>query len=145
MAFQVSALEGFVLSPDLRDLIGVPFVGGGRDPKKGLDCWGLLVIAAGRYGHVVPNYEIDCHDTERIEKQVLSDIGGWEKIEEPEPGCVVLMNLDPEMPDAIQHFGVYIGGGRFLHTLKKTGSCRSSIHDRFWTNKVRGYLAWKQR
>ena len=133
------------MNKDIRNLIGIPFVDGGRDPKVGLDCWGLLVIAVGRYGHAVPNYEIDCHDTERISKQVISDIDGWEKIEVPEPGCVVLMNLDPEMPSAIQHFGVCIGGGRFLHTLVKTGSCVSSVHDRFWMNKIRGYLSWKRR
>ena len=25
----------------LRDLIGIPFVQNGRDPRLGLDCWGL--------------------------------------------------------------------------------------------------------
>ena len=115
---------------------------GGRDPKVGLDCWGLLSTVAERYGYKVPDYEIGCHDTVRIIGQVDSDLKDWTRVEDPVPGCVVLMSLDPEMPDCIQHFGVYIGSGRFLHTLKKTGSCLASVHDRFWSGRIKGFYSW---
>ena len=40
------------------DLIGVPFVDGGRDAKSGLDCWGLVKEVFRRQGYEVPDYHI---------------------------------------------------------------------------------------
>jgi len=95
-----------------------------------------------RFGNNVPDFQIPCKATARIGEAVSSEIGRWERIEEPEAGCAVLMALSPEMPEVVQHFGVYVGGGRFLHTLEKTGSILSSAHDGFWKLKIRGFYRW---
>lgn len=109
----------------------------------GMDCWGLFMEAQRRFGRTVPDYKVSCFDTPGIADAAAAEIAGrWERIEDPEPGCAVAMALDPHMPDCCQHFGIYVGGGRFLHTIKKAGSSTASVHDPFWSRKVRGYYRW---
>lgn len=69
--------------------------------------------------------------------------GKWERLEKPEPGCVVVLGLDPLQPDVAQHLGVYVGGGDFIHILKKQGVVRTSIKHRYFSNKILGYWRWK--
>ena len=41
---------------EISDLIGVPFVSRGRDPKIGLDCWGLVMEIGRRMGKNIPDF-----------------------------------------------------------------------------------------
>jgi cell wall-associated NlpC family hydrolase len=136
-------MAGFV-STDLRDLIGIPFVDGGRDPVEGLDCWGLLILAAKHFGYDVPDFDISCFDAPGINEIYKSetDTVRWRQRRELQPGYVIAMALSQRMPDAIQHFGIYIGEGKFLHTVRKAGSCLSSIDAPLWKNKIKGYYEW---
>ena len=72
----------------------------------------------------------------------LIAVRDWQKIEGPEEGAVVAMAIDPETPDAVQHFGICIGGGHFLHTLQKIKSCTMRLDDPFWSRKIRGFYRW---
>ena len=128
--------------PDLSGLIGIPFVDGGRDPATGLDCWGLFMEVQKRFGVDVPDFQVSCHSTPGIDDAFAEAIGRWRRIEKPTPGCGVALAIDPNFPDTVQHFGVYIGGGKFLHTLEKTGAILTSVHHEFWKNKVRGFYEW---
>ena len=49
------------------DLIGTPFVNEGRDPKKGLDCYGLVMEVFGRYGIKLPEYTANYDDAAKID------------------------------------------------------------------------------
>jgi cell wall-associated NlpC family hydrolase len=53
------------------------------------------------------------------------------------------MELDGKMPGCVQHFGVYLGDGKFIHTLKKVHSCISNVRDPYWSNRIRGYYKWR--
>ena len=132
------------MSPDLRDLIGIPFVQDGRDPATGLDCWGLCREALRRYGQEVPDFPQAVYDALEIHSAFAQEdlSGRWEKLPEPEPGCVVAMAIDPDLPEAITHLGVYVGGGRVLHTIQKLNSSLFRLDDRFWGGKIRGYYRW---
>jgi cell wall-associated NlpC family hydrolase len=101
-----------------------------------------MVVAQERYGHRVPDFQIPCKATEEIGGVVASELGRWQKVTVPEPGDVVMMALNPLHPDTIQHFGTFVGDGRFLHTLEKSGSILSSIHHDYWSRKIRGYVRW---
>jgi cell wall-associated NlpC family hydrolase len=129
-----------------RDLIGIPFIDGGRDPKVGLDCWGMAMHAAGRFGYRLPDFTVACLDALKIGSTVAVEIrsGRWQKLDEPIPGCIVIMSIDPEAFDIVNHLGVYIGNGDFVHTLLKMQSFVSSIHGPYWKNKIRGYYRWNQ-
>lgn len=127
----------------LRDLIGVPFVDGGRD-RKGLDCWGLVMLAMLRAGKQIPDYNVNCHEREKIAKLVADPEQwvSWKKIDDPMPGDGIALRVDPNMPDAIQHFGVYLGSGKFIHTTRKTGVMVSRITDPMWRGRIEGYYRW---
>ena len=131
------------MQPDFSDLIGIPFVDGGRDPRAGVDCWGLFMLAMRRLGHEVPDYTISCFATATIDDAVKSaSPAQWGQVERPDPGVAVTFALDPQVPEAIQHFGMCIDRWRFLHTLRKTNSMLSRCDDRYWRNKIRGFYRW---
>ena len=44
---------------DVHDLIGKPFVSGGRDVEIGMDCWGLVMEIYMRYGVRLPDFKVD--------------------------------------------------------------------------------------
>ena len=134
------------LTPDQRSqihrLVGVPFVEEGRDRNVGLDCWGLLIEASKVFGQVVHDYRVKVHAPD-IHKVVQRDKGEWwVKVGKPTVGCVLSFAIDPEMPDAEQHFGVYVGAGKFIHTLKKSHSIITKLEHDFWVNKLRGIYEW---
>jgi len=131
--------------PDVRDLIGIPFVTGGRDPKTGLDCWGLCREALQRFGDNVPDFPMACYDALQINMIVLAEEPRWRRLDVPEHGSVVCFALDPMVPWLIQHLGVYLGGGRIIHTLEKRGSSLISMDHRFFRGKIRGFYRWSGR
>jgi len=79
-------------------------------------------------------------DAKIIEKELAS--GRWLPLSEPEVGCAVVMALDPMHPDLVQHLGVYIGEGKFIHILEDMGVIVSRINDRFFNRKIKGFWKW---
>ena len=125
------------------DLIGVPFIDGGRNIETGLDCWGLFMIVMDRLGTPVPDYKISCFDSTEIGKAARHALATqWKKVYQPEPGVGLVMDLDPEMPGVNQHFGVCVSKYKFIHTLKKTGVIRTELNDAFWKAKIKGMYKW---
>lgn len=123
--------------------IGVPFVDGGRDAPHGLDCWGLIMLVMADAGIQIPDYKISCFDSGEIGERARKDMQRClERIDGPETGAIVLMSTDPEVPDAIQHFGVCVDSRRFIHTSERTGCIITRTNDRFWTNRIKGYYRW---
>lgn len=130
---------------DVSDLIGIPFVDGGRDPKVGLDCWGLFMIVMSRLGQTVPDYKISCFDSTEIGKAARYALATqWLKTDQPGPGVGVALEMDPDRQGCIQHFGVGISKYKFAHTLRKTGCILSRTDDRYWLQKIKGYYQWKK-
>lgn len=126
--------------------IGIPFVDHGRD-FKGCDCWGLVTLVYKSFNVDLPDFNISCDDTNKIIKQVsiTSSIETmFEQIEKPQEKCLVLMSTDPLYKGAINHIGVYVGNGRFLHTFRKTQSCIEKITHPFWKRKIKEFYIWKQ-
>ena len=125
------------------DLIGVPFVDGGREMATGLDCWGLFILARKCFGFSTPDYAISCFATDLIDRAVAQAfLEQWRTIEKPSPGRSLAMRIDIDNPEAVLHFGVYVGGHRFLHTLKKTGVIQTRLDDRYFGRKIIGYYRY---
>jgi cell wall-associated NlpC family hydrolase len=127
---------------EYRDLVGIPFVDGGRDPATGLDCWGIVMAAMRKLGKEVPDFKISCWAVRDIAGAFAIAVLDFEKAEGPAEGTIVAMAQDPEHPDTVQHFGVCIGGGRFLHAMEKIRSCAPRLDHPFWKNRIRGYYRW---
>jgi cell wall-associated NlpC family hydrolase len=132
------------LLPNLRKLIGVPFINGGRDPTIGLDCYGLLLCAFKEFGIILPDMKVDCYDKDKIFSLFLSFRKQWVEIKQPELGCAIAMSLVPETPDIVQHVAVYIGSDKFLHTLRKIGSFLTRVDDPYYSRKIRGFYRWEK-
>jgi cell wall-associated NlpC family hydrolase len=133
-------------APEFDDLLGIPFVDGGRNPETGLDCWGLFMLVMERFDIQVPDYKLSCFASQDIHyaaQDALMD--QWEKIDGPGPGIGVVLEINPRMPGIIQHFGVCINKYKFIHTLKKTNSIMSDIYNGMWSNKIKGFYRWQDQ
>lgn len=124
------------------ELIGIPFLNKGRDPKVGLDCWGLIMVAMERYGLNVPDFKVSCFATPDIHAAFLLAVGGWKGVDMMREAVIVGMALDPEMPNVVQHFGFATDTHNVLHTLEKTGAVHMRINHPFIKHKIRGFYEW---
>lgn len=79
--------------------IGVPYLWGGTDPSKGLDCSGLIQTALKQMGIDAPRVS---RDQANFGRPVSS-------LEEARPGDLVAFN------SPVSHIGIYLGGGKMLH------------------------------
>lgn len=118
------------------DLIGLPFIDGGRDPAAGLDCWGLSTEVFRRYGIELPDYKISCEDTSRIHSEINEQRPFWRRCEGeiPVPALVVI-----RFAIYCDHTGVYIGQGRFIHTYKEIGVSIDRIDNPAWAKRIEGF------
>ena len=101
-----------------KDLLEIPFEFGKTD------CWWLVREVFSRYGIIIPDYSasrkaVADYNLLRISKEMEYHKSFWVKIEEPEIPCIVALSLG--VPGFINHVGVYIGDGRFIHTTCMRG------------------------
>lgn len=120
--------------PNISDLINIPF--------EKIQCWGLVRIVQERFGNIVPDYTIPAEASMQIAAAYILEFNKWEKLDAPEPGCVIAMAIDPNYPGYIQHFGVCLGN-TFIHTLQKLNSHISPMDHRFFAKKMKGFHRWK--
>ena len=119
---------------EYEDLIGLPFVDGGRGPAA-YDCWGVAMELFKRQGKPVKDYPINAVDVDGIAKQMHNDESLWHKLEAPFLGCLVLLRLTPGC--WANHVGIYIGDGRFIHSYVVTGVCIDRL--RKWKSRIVGF------
>lgn len=124
------------------DLVGVPFVDGGRT-MNGLDCWGLAMVLLRRQGYDVPDYPIKATAIDEIAAALKDgrDSGGYERLDEPQMGCIVLLRLS--MDAWANHVGIYVGHGEFIHAYSKTAVCIDRL--RKWQSRIVGYYRPRKR
>lgn len=141
---------GYSSNIDTSKFIGVPFVNGGRD-FSGCDCWGMVRLVFQEYGIEVPDYKIHCMRSKAIGLQVALEMKAskdgenrWERVNAPEEPCLVLMEHMPDIPGYINHLGVYVGGGKMIHTCLKQNCHIDSIDNMYWQSTIRGFYRWKQ-
>lgn len=117
---------------NVRDLIGIPFKVHGRD-KSGMDCYGVVIEFMHRAGIEFPDVFYDRIEgaDESVKSTILNGLP-VEKIDEPEYGCLVDINLYTGI-----HVGVYLGGGSFIHATRDMGVCVQKV-ERF-RKAVKGY------
>lgn len=127
----------------LNDLIGVPFKDKGRD-KSGADCWGATMLVFDRFGIKLPDKLLSCFETDKINKEIDKDRGvDWMRLDEPEIPCLVVMKgIDPALPRACSHLGVFVGNGFFIHTMIKRNLLRERIDHPLFKNKIEGFYRY---
>lgn len=125
------------------DLIGVPFVDGGRDKENGFDCWGLAMEMYRRQGVMLKDYALPAVEAARISasmKYNTHTAKDWQKLKKPDMYCIILIKLSPEV--WANHVGIYIGGGKFIHAYSPTGVSIARISR--WQSRIVGYYKPKR-
>lgn len=127
-------LCGPVDSEVLLDLIGKPFQWGGRGPEA-YDCYGLVLEVYRRKGYKLPDFQSP-EDRRRVLGLVDDAKPSFIEVS-PEPGAIVLMNLEPYGA----HVGLLLPYGRLIHASELTQ--RVQIDPvRFWEKRIENYYAY---
>jgi cell wall-associated NlpC family hydrolase len=121
------------------DLIGIPFVDGGRTIEEGLDCWGLARILFSRQGIKLPEYPIGASLHDSVTNEFKKQEPLWDRLDRPVEGCLVLIRIwDTGWAN---HCGIYIGQGQFIHAYGN-----GVVIDRInrWGPRIIGYYRPKE-
>lgn len=118
----------------VNEFLGVPYRHMGRS-IRGLDCYGLIVKIYERLGirlfEVIGNYS-----TGSITERNLFIVNyhkQWMRVKTPDLFDVVLIRSSGNIVD---HAGVYIGEGKFIHT-SRAGTVIARLSA--WQNKIEGF------
>ncbi len=118
----------------IREFLGAPYKHGGRS-ICGLDCYGLIIKVYQRLGHelfdVSESYGPDWSSERNL--FIENCHRQWKKVESPDLFDVVLLCSKSGVVD---HAGIYIGQGKFLHTCK-AGTVIARLAD--WSSKIEGF------
>lgn len=128
---------------NIQDYIGLPFKGGGRT-KEGLDCWGLTRLYYKQELDIeLPSFVQDYHidDNIRIQELIAQYREGWEKVEVPSVGDIVVFNILGETV----HLGVMLDSTQFLHIRENSDSVVENINSTKWNRRVEGYYRYSPK
>jgi len=123
--------------------VGIPYKQKGRD-LNGIDCWGLLrLVYSEEFKINLPSFASDYteDDTKRIQDLIAQYKEGWEQLDKPEPGCVVLFRvLGTE-----SHVGIAVSETHFLHAREGQSSAIESFDSRGWNKRIVGYFKYCEK
>lgn len=77
-------------------------------------------------------------DKKTVESLVVTNKGDFEKFTSPEFGDIVVINLYGYSC----HIGVCVGDGRFLHSVRKIGSCMEPLSK--YSRMIEGYYRHRE-
>lgn len=83
--------------------LGVPYLWGGTDPTKGLDCSGFTQLVYRSQGVELP----------RVSSQQATAGRAVPSMAEARPGDLLFFDSSPERP-GIDHVGIYMGNGKMI-------------------------------
>lgn len=86
-----------------REYLGVPYLWGGTDPAKGLDCSGFTQLVYGSLGVSLP----------RVSSQQATAGRAVGSLSEARPGDLLFFDYSADRP-GIDHVGIYVGDGTMI-------------------------------
>jgi peptidoglycan DL-endopeptidase CwlO len=92
------AVDGDQVVTEAKKYLGVPYVYGGTDPAKGLDCSGFTQLVFKNMGHAIPR-------TSQEQAGVGTPVAS---LAEAKPGDLIIL-------DGGGHVGIYVGDGKMIH------------------------------
>ena len=129
--------------PNLEDLLSCQFADGGRGPDR-WDCYGLCIEVFKRYGKDIPkDYFAPALNSLAVYRQFKKVVGDWELLTEPQTPCLVAFSVLSKRR-MVNHVGVYIGGGKFIHSCQGLNVTVSALSNINWRNSVIGYYKYKE-
>lgn len=106
--------------------LGIDYQNGGRSPKNGFDCSGLVAhVYQEAFGIRLPHNSL-----------AQSKVGISVERRELAPGDLVFYNT---LNRPYSHVGIYLGDGRFVHAPKSGAQVRvESMQTRYWAERFNG-------
>ncbi len=118
----------------INEFLGAPYKHGGRD-LDGLDCYGLIIKVYQRLGcdlfDVSETYRPDWANERNL--FIENCHRQWGRVEAPDLFDVVLLR---SKGGCVDHAGICIGRGKFLHTCK-AGTVIAGLAD--WQGRIEGF------
>ncbi len=127
---------------DYSDLLGKPFVLGGRGPDC-YDCVGLCMELRRRAGLEF----IDVNSPEHLDLAVIDGMVECGKckfvrIDKPQPWCVVTFKMKCRY---IAHIGLVLPGlSKFIHTRLRTNVIVERLNNEYWHKKIDGFYEYRK-
>jgi len=125
--------------------LGIKYIDNGRDPKIGLDCWGIsCCIVNDIFKVVMPDPEYRKFSLLRHKEDIVRNhnMSHWVNLVIGQPifGDFVLINALKNLPI---HVGIYMKSGRFIHAISGMGVVLGEIE--LWQNKIEGIYRLKEK
>jgi cell wall-associated NlpC family hydrolase len=116
---KVVPVDGDIVVREAKAQIGKPYKYGGRDPRTGFDCSGLVYYIYKKHGSTLPRGAQELWKLgEEVEKSDL------------EPGDLVFFDTQRTKPG---HVGIFRGKGRFVHAPATGGRVREDeLQNNYW-------------
>lgn len=129
----------------LQDLIGIPYLKGGRN-IKGVDCYGLVKLYYKNILDIdIPETKIMPEQSRRIMINYLNELAiNWDTHQEPKKHDVVAFCYDPKHPKIVTHFGIMIDNKKVLHCLGKINSHIDDIDSPRIKPFIKAFHTWQQ-
>ncbi len=128
---------------NFQKLLGIPFLDGGRDLKRGLDCYGLAMVVFNQMGIEIPEYYASAFNDQAVSNQIdkVKNIE-WVQLEKEALSvpCLILMKFNSNLEN---HVGVYIGEGKFIHCRNPIGVNIDRIESPAWRHRIVGFYRLK--
>lgn len=104
------------------DLVGVPWLAGGRDPATGLDCWGVILQCHPQ----VPDYGVSPDAAAALARAWLRGMADdrWATLPRFSDGAVVAMTVAGKCT----HAGIF-HTGRIIHATRDDGVRADRLSD----------------
>lgn len=117
---------------EFEDLIGTPFVYGGRD-KSGLDCYGLVMEMLSRCGVQPEDYGWS-NESHAIQAMMLAAKNAHWQACAPQTKAVALFRIG----SFVRHVGFFISGSKFIHCWEKSGGVVVESFNSDWSKRLVG-------
>lgn len=126
---------------NLTKLIGKAFIPSTVEGAPRYDCYSCAKEVFKAYSIKIPeHFLIDTYDTEGIDKLIdLQARGNWTQINEPVVPCIVTFKFNSKF---VNHVGVYIGAGQFIHNREKIGVNIDRIDSPAWRHRISGFYVY---
>lgn len=122
----------------VQDLLGLPYVDGGRLPGPGADCFGLVLECCRRMGRTIPDPYQSGDGPVDAKRWIEERLVGWRVTDRPVAGGVVELR-SAEHP---AHIGFVLSGTHFLHSLQATGAVIGRMDRAPWRGRIVGWYVY---
>ncbi len=109
------------------------------------NCYGLIQhIFKDKYNIEIPSLSPKSDQSKKVYLIYLQQVSDhWASVDTLQEGDVIAMAYLPKHPDVVQHFGIYIGNNKLIHTLDKINAHIVPIDHPTVKNTIRGYYRWQ--